>query len=94
MQDPEELERDVFEAVELQDGIIERIGQIKRFISHHVNPIEPLLPSRISAHSLSLSATAQPFVPPNVATNPSEDGQRIHNQSTFPSSDSHGSMVS
>ena len=94
LQDPEELERDVFEAVELQDGIVERIDQIKRFISSHVNPIEPLLPSRISTQSSSLSATAQPFVPPNVVTNPSEDGQRIQNQSSFPSSDSHGSMVS
>ena len=51
LQDPEELERDVFEAVELQDGIIERIDQIKRFISRHVNPIKPLLPSRISIYA-------------------------------------------
>lgn len=80
LQDPEELERDVFEAVELQDGIVERIDQIKRFISRHVYPIEPLLPSRISTQSSSLSATAQPLVPPNVVTNPSEDGQRLQNQ--------------
>ena len=47
LQDPEELEKDVFEAVELQDRILERTDQIKRFISRHVNPNEPLLPSRI-----------------------------------------------
>ena len=38
----EELERDMFEAVEIQDGITERVDQIKRFISHHANPIESL----------------------------------------------------
>ena len=87
LQDEEELERDVFEAVEIQDGITERVDQIKRFISRHVNPIEPLPPSRTSS---SLSATAQPFLPHNVVTDPSKDGQRIQNQSN----DSHGSMVS
>ena len=43
-QDPEELQRDVFEAVELQDGIIERIDQIKHYLasckSHRATPPE------------------------------------------------------
>ena len=42
LQDEEELERDVFEAVEMQDGITERVDQIKRFISRQVKPKEPL----------------------------------------------------
>ena len=94
LQDEEELERDVFEAVELQDGITERIDQIKRFISRHANPIETLPPSGTSSQNSSLSATAQPFIPLNVVTNPSEDGQRMQNQSFVPSNDSHGSMAS
>ena len=85
---PEELERDIFEAVELQDDILERIDQTTCFISHHVNPDEPLLLSRISTHSSSLSATAQLFVPPNVEPNP------LQNLSSVSSSGSHGSMVS
>lgn len=41
LQDAEELEGDVFEAVEIQDGITERVDQIKRFILRHTNT-EPL----------------------------------------------------
>ena len=51
-------------------------------------------PSRISSQSSNLSATAQPFSPLNVVPNPSEDRQRIQNQSFFLSNDSHGSMAS
>ena len=42
LQDEEELERDVFEAVEIQDGITERVDQIKCFISRQAKPKEPL----------------------------------------------------
>ena len=42
LQDEEELEIDVFEAVEIQDGITERVDQIKHFISRQVKPKEPL----------------------------------------------------
>ena len=42
LQEEEELERDVFEAVEIQGGITQRVDQIKCFISCHANPIEPL----------------------------------------------------
>ena len=81
LQDEEELERDVFEAVEIQDGIIERVDQIKCFMSRiKQNPRShsPLL-SRISSQSSSLSATAQPFSPLNmVPTHPRMDrGYRI-----------------
>ena len=78
----------------MQDGITERIDQIKCFILCHANPIETLPPSRISSQNSSLSATAQPIIPLNVVTNPSEDGQRMQNQSFVPSNDSHGSMAS
>ena len=94
LHDEEELERDVFEAVELQDGITERIDQIKCFILQHANPIETLPPSGTSSQNLSLSVSAQTFIPLNVVANPSEDGQRMRNQSFVPSNDSHGSMAS
>ena len=41
IQNSEELERDVYEAIELQDGITERIDQIKRFISRNIKQVEP-----------------------------------------------------
>ena len=70
---PRRTGKDVFEAVELQGGILERTDQIKHSILRHVNPNEPLLPSRISMQSLSLSVTVQPLVvPPNVEPNPLE----------------------
>ena len=96
LQDAEELERDVLEAIELQDGITERIYQIKRFISRRAKPVEPLPRSGISSQSSSLSAGAQPFVPLNVVTDTSnhEDDQEILNQNLFPNSGSHGSMAS
>ena len=96
LQDAEELERDVLEAIELQDGITERIYQIKRFISCRAKPVEPLPPSGISSQSSSLSAAAQPFLPLNVVTDTSnhEDDQEIQNQNPFPNSGSHGSMAS
>ena len=42
----EELDRDVFEAVEIQDGITERVDQMKRFITHQAKPKEPLPQTR------------------------------------------------
>ena len=92
IQNSEELERDVYEAIELQDGITERIDQIKRFISRHTKQVEPHTPSRTTSQSSSLSASAQPFVSLNVVTHSSQDGQEI--QSHLPSSSSHVSMAS
>ena len=94
LQDEEELEIDVFEAAEIQDGSTERVDQIKCFTSRQAKPKEPLPPSWISSQSSSLSATAQPFSSLNMVPNPSEDGQRIQNQRFFLSNDSHGSMAS
>ena len=71
IQDPEELERDVYEAIELQDGITDTIDQIKQFISRHTKRVEPRPLSR--AVTQSLSATAQPFVPLNVETHSPQD---------------------
>ena len=95
LQDSQELEEDIYEAVELQEGITDQIGQIKRFVSRQASPFEPHPPSgNSSRQSSSLSATAHPFVPQDVVANPSEDGRGIQNQVLFPSSGSHGSMAS
>ena len=53
LQDPDEIEGDVYEAIELQDGISDRIDQIKKFISRHTKRVEP---HPLSA-TQSLSAT-------------------------------------
>lgn len=96
LQYPEELGRDIFEAVELPDGITGRVDQIKHFISRHTKTVEPLPTSGIySPRSSSLSVTAQLFLPLHVVASPSKDGQGIvQNQSVLPSSGSHGSMAS
>ena len=95
LQDPDELEEDIFEAVELQEGITDKIGQIKCFISRQASPFEPHPTSRISSRqNSSSSVTAHPFVPQDVVANPSEDGQGIQYQILFPSIGSHGSMAS
>ena len=79
----------------MQEGITDKIGQIKHFISHQASSFEPHPTSRISnRQNSSLSTTAHPFVPQNVVANPSEDGQGIQSQILFPSSGSHGSMAS
>ena len=46
IQDPEELKQDVYEAIELQDGITDTINLIKQFISHHTKHVERRPPSR------------------------------------------------
>ena len=86
LQDPEELGRDVYESIELQDGITDTIDQIKQFISHHMKSVEPCPPNR--AVSQSLSAIAQPFMPRNVVTPSPQDEQGI-----LPSSSSNGSVT-
>ena len=81
--------------MELQEGITDKIGQIKHFISHQASPFEPHPTSGIlSRQNSSLSATAHPFVSQDVVANPSKDGRGIQNQILFPSSGSHGSMAS
>jgi len=41
LQDPDEIETDVCEALELQDGGSDRIDQIKQFILHQTKCVKP-----------------------------------------------------
>ena len=79
----------------MQEGITDKIGQIKRFILCQASSFEPHPTSGISSRqNSSLSATAHPFVPQEMVANPFEDGRGIQNWILFPSSGSHGSMAS
>ena len=87
IEDPDEVETEVYEAEEIQDTILERTDQIKRFLKHsEVTAKVTTEPHPLSGNSLpssSFSATATTFIP---LTQPPQD--------TLPSSSSHGSVTS
>ena len=89
IENPDEVETEVYEAEDIQDTILERTEQIKRFLKkkkHSEVTTEPHTLSGNSLQSSSLSAAATPFMP---LVHPPQD-----TQSQLPSSSSHGSITS
>ena len=75
LQDPDELEEYIFQAVELQESITDKIGQIKCFILRQASPFESHPTTGISScQNSSLRATAHSFVPKDMVANTSKDG--------------------
>ena len=87
IENPEELETEVFKAKDIQDTILEKTEQIKHFFKLQNLPkvvSEPHPLSRNSVQSSSLSVTATAHVP--LVSPPSDV------QSQLPTSSSHGSI--
>ena len=59
IQDPSELEGEIFESEEIQDAIIEKTGSIKEFLSCHA---QSGVPAKTQV-TQTLDATVQPFQP-------------------------------